>query len=82
MDPLEAADFRRKQLRESFACRTCGSPDPAIIRGDRCSDCRCWLVAHIDGCPGLEGGEHVLRDGWIAIDHGYGYIVEVEVTGA
>jgi hypothetical protein len=80
-DLRDAADFRRKQLRESFACRSCGSPDPAIIRGDRCSDCTCWLVSHIEGCPGKSGGEHQLRPEWITIgDPDDGYVVEVEIA--
>jgi len=79
-DLRDAADFARKRARESFACRGCGSLDPAIIREDRCSDCTCYLAGHIDDCPGepyvKEG--HVLREGWVAIDSPYGAI-EVEV---
>jgi hypothetical protein len=80
-DPLAAADFRRDQLRDSFACRACGSPDPAIIRDGACSDCRCMLVAHIERCPGTPGRAegHELLPGWIAFDEG-GHRIEVEVS--
>ena len=35
-----AADFMRDAREASFACRGCGSPDPARIDGATCSDCR------------------------------------------
>ena len=38
-DPYFRADWILDQLRDSFPCRTCGSPDPAIIEGRFCCDC-------------------------------------------
>ena len=38
-DPYARADWILDQLRDSFSCRTCGSPDPAIIEGRFCCDC-------------------------------------------
>ena len=38
-DVLAYADWLRDQLKNSSSCRTCGSPDPAIISGAHCSDC-------------------------------------------
>jgi hypothetical protein len=40
IDHLARADFLRDYYRDHFACRTCGSPDPAIIEGAYCSDCK------------------------------------------
>jgi len=39
-DPLAAADFRLDYYRDHSSCRTCGSPDPAIIEGAYCCDCK------------------------------------------
>lgn len=39
-DPLARADFVRDYYKDHSACRTCGSPDPAIIEGAYCSDCK------------------------------------------
>jgi len=82
VDRLAAADFRRDQLKDSFACRACGSPDPAIIRDGRCSDCVCMLRGHADGCEGTPDRKdgHTLREGWIEYDQGEGYTYLVEVS--
>ena len=39
----------------------------------------CTLPGHVDGCAGKAGGEHELRDGWIAFEQD-GLTVEVEVA--
>jgi hypothetical protein len=39
----------------------------------------CRKAGHIDGCPGLAGGEHELRPGWIAYDDEDGNRTEAEV---
>ena len=68
IDPYERADFRRKQLAESFACPSCKSPDPAIIRGRVCSD-----------CPDGVGDEVMrLRRREIVVEANEGYIVTAE----
>ena len=41
----------------------------------------CVLAGHVPGCPGRAGGDHELRDGWIAYEDD-GNLVEVEVTHA
>lgn len=39
----------------------------------------CRKTGHIDGCPGLAGGDHELKAGWIAYEDADGFLVEVEV---
>ncbi len=40
----------------------------------------CRKAGHVDGCPGRAGGDHELRDGWIAFEDADGVLVEVEVA--
>jgi len=40
----------------------------------------CWSAGHVEGCPGRAGGDHELREGWIAYEDDYGFLVEVEVS--
>jgi hypothetical protein len=39
----------------------------------------CGKAGHIDGCPGLAGGDHELRPGWISFEED-GHVIEIEVA--
>ena len=41
---------------------------------------QCRRAGHIEWCEGGQGGDHELREGWIAIEQPDGTVVEVEVA--
>ena len=71
-DVLGFMDDERKRLRESFACMTCGSPDPAIIFSSppSCSDCERRCHVHQRALPCCE----------VIVEQTDGYIVVAEVA--
>lgn len=46
-DIVDAADLRRKELREAIACGVCGNPEPVRVEAAGCEACvafpQCWL---------------------------------------
>jgi len=64
----EAIAYGRRYERTGF--------DPDGINGSAA----CRKAGHVDGCPGLAGGEHELRSGWVGYDDEDGNRIEVEIS--